>query len=158
ALGHVVGAIGNGDLRIAFAIVSLYQTFGLLMTLLDFPFSGTARATIGRTLDLALRRQADNGASETDKVTALFSEAFQSRRIDEIGQFIEPDPSSLMGRLDRHTVIFRGIRVAAFAPLLFANLFGKLALIVLMPLLLGPLIALLWRARRYLADSTAVKL
>nr|MBA2450230.1 M48 family metalloprotease [Chloroflexota bacterium] len=35
ALGHLIGSIGNGDLRIAFAIVSVYQTFGLLCTLLD---------------------------------------------------------------------------------------------------------------------------
>jgi Zn-dependent protease with chaperone function len=158
ALGHVVGSIGNGDLRIAFAIVSVYQTFGLLMTLLDLPFSRTARATIGRALRLALRRTADNGDGEADKVTALFSEAFQSTRLDEIGQFIEPDPTSRLGRLDERTVIFRGIRIAALMPLLFANLFGKIVLLVLMPLVLGPLIALLWRTRRYMADSTAVKL
>ncbi len=158
ALGHLIGSIGNGDLRIAFAIVSVYQTFGLLMTLLDAPFTGAARSTIGRTLRFALRRPDRDAAGEAERVTALFSQTFTSARLDEIGKFLEPDPDTWLGRLDQRTVIFRGIRIAVLMPLLFANLFSKIVLLVLMPLLVGPLIALVWRSRRYLADSTAVQL
>lgn len=45
-----------------------------------------------------------------------------------------------------------------FLPLLFANLFSKIVLFVAVPLVVGPLIALVWRSRRYLADATAVQL
>jgi hypothetical protein len=45
-----------------------------------------------------------------------------------------------------------------FIPVILAALSVKMTLFVFTSFLLGPLIALLWRARRYLADATAVQL
>lgn len=158
ALGHLIGSIGNGDLRIAFSIVSVYQTLGLFMTLVDAPFSASARSNLLRILRYAFRPAGPEAAREGQTATAQLADTLKESRVDEIGKFIEPDPNSWLGRLDQRLVIIRGIRLAFFMPLLFANLFSKLALYVLLPLLIGPLIALVWRARRYLADATAVQL
>src|SRR4030095_770328 len=38
-IGHLIGSIGNGDLRIAFLMISVVLTFGTLVTLLRAPFS-----------------------------------------------------------------------------------------------------------------------
>jgi Zn-dependent protease with chaperone function len=37
-LAHLVGSIGNGDLRIAFTVTSVFETCGLLLSLINAPF------------------------------------------------------------------------------------------------------------------------
>jgi hypothetical protein len=38
-LGHLLASIANGDLRIASGVLTVLQTLGLFMTLMDVPFS-----------------------------------------------------------------------------------------------------------------------
>ena len=42
-LGHLLASIANGDLRIASGVLTVLQTLGLFMTLMDLPFSARAR-------------------------------------------------------------------------------------------------------------------
>ena len=42
-LGYLIGSIGNGDLRVGVLILSVFQTLGVLATVLDLPISGQAR-------------------------------------------------------------------------------------------------------------------
>jgi Zn-dependent protease with chaperone function len=157
-LGHLIGSVGNGDLRIAFAIASIYQTLGVLLTLLDAPFSADARAALVGVLRHALRTPGRDASVEAEALNTLLAQAMDQRRINQMSSFMAPHPSSFWGRLDRYTRITLGIRVAFFMPLLFANLIGKFVLLFIPPLLVGPLIALVWRSRRYLADATSVQL
>jgi Zn-dependent protease with chaperone function len=157
-LGHLIGSLGNGDLRIAFAIASVYQTLGVLLTLLDAPFSAEARADLMGVLRHALRAPGRDASVEAESLNTLLARAMEDRRMNQIGNFMAPDPSSFWGKLDRYTRITLGIRVAIFMPLIFANLIGKFVLLFIPPLLIGPLIALVWRSRRYLADATSVQL
>jgi Zn-dependent protease with chaperone function len=56
-VGHVIGSIGNGDLRIASIIFSIYQTWGALALLMAAPFAGASRRAIWRAFRAAFRGQ-----------------------------------------------------------------------------------------------------
>ena len=47
-VGHVVGSIGNGDLKIVSIIFSIYQTWGALALLVNAPFAASSRRAIWR--------------------------------------------------------------------------------------------------------------
>src|SRR6476659_10417154 len=49
-LAHLVGSIGNGDLGIAFTVTSVFETCGLLVTLINIPFNGESRARVWRVV------------------------------------------------------------------------------------------------------------
>jgi hypothetical protein len=149
--------VGNGDLRIAFAIASVYQTLGLLLTLLDAPFSAEARSDLFKALRHILRPPGQDAYVQAEALNTLLARSLEQSRLQDMQKFMAPG-SGLMGWLDRYTRVSLGIRVAFFMPLLFANLIGKFILLIIPPLLIGPLIALVWRSRRYLADATSVQL
>ena len=136
-VGHLVGSISNGDLEIAHALSTVLQTFGLLITLLDAPFGAVSGGQLRRLVRLTLRRRPD--AAEADALGAL-----------------------LAGRLslqdDDQTIAVEPKYPALWAPLVVANAAVKWTLFVFTTALVGPMLAMLWRSRRYLADATAVQL
>lgn len=46
ALAHLVASIGNGDLRIAFRVTSVFETYGLLLAVINSPFGSDSRRTL----------------------------------------------------------------------------------------------------------------
>jgi hypothetical protein len=74
-IGHLVGSMGNGDLRIAMTMLSLYQTLGVIVAALSSPFSPPARAAFRGLLRLALRRRRAGGTdtAEAEAVTQLLA-------------------------------------------------------------------------------------
>ncbi len=141
-IGHLVGSIANGDLRIAFRILSVFQAFGMLVTLLSAPFGPRARATLGRLLRFAVRRRiAPGGAdAEAEAVEAMLTEGLRTDEKDDVDRYTDKRmPVPLI-------------------PFILATACIKWTLFVFITFLVGPLIALLWRARRNLADATAVQL
>ena len=56
-VGHVVGSIGNGDLKIVSIIFSIYQTWGALALLVNAPFAASSRRAIWRGFRTAFRAQ-----------------------------------------------------------------------------------------------------
>lgn len=151
-LGHLIASIANDDLRIAFTVTSVFETCGLLVTLINAPFGKQARSNMWRVLRYALRRGPAGQAPETeaDAVAALLSGS------------LDPDKSEstkFFDSLDNKNRPFLK-RVGAFAlmPLFFTNMVIELTLWIFLRVLLGPCIALVWRTRRYLADASAVQL
>ena len=57
ALAHLVGSIGNGDLRIAFRVTSVLETYGLLLAIINAPFGPQARRTLWRIVRYVLGRK-----------------------------------------------------------------------------------------------------
>jgi len=49
-LAHLVGSIGNGDLGIAFTVTSVFETCGLLVNLINAPFSKESRGRLWRVV------------------------------------------------------------------------------------------------------------
>jgi Zn-dependent protease with chaperone function len=149
-IAHVMASVGNGDLTVAAEILTLLQTWGLISLLLEAPFLSHARASlasVGRTAWQTLQGKAD----ASDRELAL------DRMLEGAGH--EHDMASheveMLPNWHPLALLF------GYLPLLLtlglASIVAK-AIIWITALLIGPFVALLWRARRRLADATAVQL
>lgn len=151
-LAHLIGSIGNGDLRIGMLVLSVFQTFGLLATVLDLPLSGAARASIWKLIRAVLSKEDE---SESQIASELLAQSLGDRRMSEFNLIMD-DPTGPNAHGIRK--ILFNVRRFVFIPWLLLSLFGKMVLTVVGGFLLGPPIAFAWRTRRYLADATAVQL
>ena len=155
-LGHLIASIGNGDLGIALTMVTVFRTFGLVTTLLDAPVSSTARRTLWRLVRVSLTSRGSDQrvAEETAQLLSASAGEVELLDVDTVlgsGEERARAPGGLQGLLTK-------VRVYAFFPIWAAAGMAKTALMLLTFGLLGPMIALTWRTRRYLADATAVQL
>lgn len=146
AIAHFVGSVGNGDLHAAMEMLSLFQTVGMIGTLMETPFGPRSRALMGKLLAIVFRRKRSAGASETEAVGELFAEALEPSDKDDIAEFQKTHGERL------------GIRGVLLLPLMLSYLAFQLTEMVFNVWFLGPLLALMWRTRRYLADAMAVQL
>ncbi len=155
-LAHLRGSIGNGDLRIALRLITVFRTFGLVSTLLEAPISSSARAALGRFFKL-LVWPARDARAETEAVMQLLTARTSQVDVEDVDTTLgETGPK----RLPQRGIggLFTKIRVWALFPLWMAPGMAKTMLMLLSSSLLGPLVALTWRTRRSLADATAVQL
>ena len=150
-LAHLIGSIGNGDLRIAFTVTSIFETCGLLVTLINAPFGRQSRGTLWRILRYGFIRSSSETAraAEAEAVAALLTGSLDTGSHD-IDRFFE--------RLQNKKSALRGILSFVFLPVFFTNAAVEITLWFFLTVLLGPCMALLWRTRRYLADANAVAL
>ena len=144
-LAHLIASVGNGDLRIAFMVTSVFETCGLLVTLINAPFGKEARSKLWRTLRYAFRR---GPASVSDSAEAEAVAALLAGSIDTDQDYFDNKNKPFLVK------VFRFI----FFPLIFTNMCIEFTVWMFLSLLLGPCMALLWRTRRYLADASAVQL
>ncbi len=146
--GHLVASVGNGDLRIAFTVTSVFETCGLIVTLINAPFGSQSRSTLWRILRYSLRRGTGSAtAADAEEVAELLADTLDMNSSD-IDRFFNSSNPGLIRKFLR----------LLFFPFLFTNLAVELTLWFFLNLLLGPCMALLWRTRRYLADAGAVEL
>jgi Zn-dependent protease with chaperone function len=157
-LAHLVASIGNGDLGIALMMVTVFRTFGLVNVLVDTPISSSARATLRRLIAVAFfgRGKADDAARAAE-VAALLGSRVDAVEMEDVDLVLGSEeqqakaPRGLAGLLVK-------IRVWVFFPIWAAGGMAKTGLMLLIFGVLSPLLALTWRTRRYLADTTAVQL
>jgi Zn-dependent protease with chaperone function len=143
-VGHLIGAVGNGDLRVALALLSLFRTIGLIMTALGATLGPASRRTLWRVVRLAFRKPgAPVSEEEALQVDALLSKSVEMEDSD-------------IDRISAHgkTTILDVIKL----PFLMAYTAIWMCRIAFMSFVVSPLLALVWRSRRYLADATAVQL
>jgi len=149
-LASLIGSISNGDLRIAFTVTSVFETGGLLVTLINAPFGSQSRAVLWRLIRYAFRRSKDPQLqSEADAVASLLAHSLNSSSQDDIDRFFDQSPNK---------PLWRKVVTAVLFPMIFTNAAVKITLWFFTYGLLGPCMAMLWRARRYLADATAIQL
>ena len=148
-LAHLIGSIGNGDLRIAFTVTSVFETCGLLVTLINSPFGKQSRGALWRILRYGLMRSSSDGArsAEAETVAVLLTGCLDMGDGD-IDRFVNNPKKSA----------WRNFLFLVFLPIIFSNMAMEVTLWFFFTLLLGPCMALLWRTRRYLADASAVAL
>lgn len=145
-VGHLIGSVGNGDLRIAMRIVAMFQTFGVVMTMLGAAFGSESRTTLWRLVRLAFRRRsAPNLSEEADRLNDLLAVTLEDK---------SRDTADYSKRADKRM----GLVTMLQLPFFFAQGAFGLCQSIVVYLVVGPLIAYTWRARRYLADATAVQL
>ena len=142
-VAHLIGTIGNGDLRVSLSMLSLFRTIALVMTALGATLGPASRRALFRLLRLAIRRPA--GAAGTDELAQVDELLVQAG--DTHDQDIERLSQKRTGVLD----------LLRF-PFLLAHTAIWLCRLAFMSFVVGPLLALVWRSRRYLADASAVQL
>lgn len=147
-VGHLVASVGNGDLGIAFTVTSVFETCGLIVTLINAPFGKQSRSTLWRIIRYALRRGlAQAKSADAEEVAELLADTLDMNSTD----------FDLFFNSQRPGLIRKSLRLVFF-PFLFTNMTVEITLWFFLTVLLGPCMALLWRTRRYLADAGAVEL
>lgn len=145
---RVVASIANGDLRIAFLMLSIFQTARAWQYLLFGVSRGRTLRVLWRCVRMTLRPA--SGASEADRAN---DEAVAMDLID-VGSF----HTDLGTALESHGSLLGCL----FAPLLLPVRFAAWTMGFVMGaselLLTGPLVDAAWRSRELLADATAVQL
>lgn len=151
ALAHLVASIGNGDLRIAFRVTSVFETYGLLLALINSPFGPHARRTLWRIVRYSLigKKQSEASAAEAAAVADLLTRG-AGLESDDIDNFFDTTA--------KKKSVLRSIRNFLFFPIFLTNFAIKLSLWFFSFSMLEPSMALLWRKRKYLADASAVQL
>lgn len=151
ALAHLVASIGNGDLRIAFRVTSVFETCGLLVAIINSPFGPRSRHTLWRIVRYGLGGKSDiqGNAEEAAAVAALLTRT-AAASTDDIDELFDTTSSKKS--------LFRSIGSFLLFPIFLTNFAIKLSLWFFSLSMLGPSMALLWRTRVYLADAAAVQL
>lgn len=135
-VGHVVGSVGNGDLRIGTTLASVFQTLGLVETVLRAPGERAPRATLRRLLRYAFRRKRRDDSAT---MAALLMRAGTDVEVEN-----EPTPNAFMS--------------VVTLPFLMAGLAFTMTRMIFGWLVVNPFLRRAWRARKHLADATAVQL
>ena len=150
-IGQLIGSIGNGDLRVAFMVTSVFETCGLLVTLINSPFGRESRSILWRILRYGFSSSSNQAAhaAEAEAVASLLSRSLDMGQSD-IDRFFDS--------ADKKRSLWRKFLSAIFFPFFFTNVAIELTLWFFLTVLLGPCMALVWRTRRYLADASAVQL
>ncbi len=151
ALAHLIASIGNGDLRIAFRVTSVFETYGLLLAFINAPFGSESRRTLWRILRFAVAGQ---GTSDSASVAA----AAVAQLLTRGTQLDTDDIDRLFDSTRKKKSVFRAIRDFLLFPVFLTNFAFKLSLWFFSFTMLVPSMALLWRKRKYLADACAVQL
>lgn len=133
-IAHLVGSVGNGDLRIAWLLLSVFQTYTLLSILMDAPSSRVARRNAWRAFRGLLRRD--------------------PAELDAIAELLLSSDGHATGGGEPSGGFFMLLRL----PFVLASLTVQMLTMLGSMLVFGPTLGALWRARRYLADATAVQL
>jgi Zn-dependent protease with chaperone function len=157
-IAHLIGSVGNGDLRIASIIYSIYQTWGALALTLDAPVQRHARKAVWRAFKVAFRPQ----RREVD----VWEAEFASEALLRGSQNEDADPTDIGERVmsgssrpgQRQPNIFEKAYVAAMLPLILGAQVVRFAIFISSVVLIGPIVSFMWRARRHLADAMAVQL
>lgn len=154
-LGHLIGSIGNGDLRGAAQIHSLLYVVELLIVVVLAPFARVPRRIAGRWLAFPLWRLGRSPDARAAGARELIELLLDHRRRFGAGTAGADDPverlgADYFGPVGRILVRICPPLIALFAAATVAT--GVLLLFASLP------VALLWRSRRYLADATAVEL
>src|SRR6478735_3013401 len=146
-LAHLVGSIGNGDLGIAFTVTSVFETSGLLLSLINIPFDSDARRRVWRVV----RYMLTGGTPEQKAADAAAIAESLAGSLDN-----DPDTGKYFNR--GNPGLFKKIYRFLLFPLMFTNMAINITLWFFLNVLLGPCMAMLWRTRRYLADASSVEL
>jgi Zn-dependent protease with chaperone function len=121
-IGHLVGSTGNGDLRISLIIASVFQAYGLLVTLVDTPFGSESRAAVMRLLRFAMLRGSTGGRdAEAAAVTTLLTRHLGMEGEDDLNRFMEADQ-------EQEDSVMKSIRTVLLLPVFFTNLAIKVTL------------------------------
>lgn len=159
---YLIGSIANGDMRTglrAALTMGLFGVFGRISTALNpgnrsgrvflrllralsFPTAAGARALADELADPFAEPESSADSSPSASIRSRHASAGNTT-------------SANAGRIARYIEILKFVLAAmVMGPVVLAGFFGG----VMGSFVLGPLLALAWRQRKYMADATAVRL
>ena len=138
AIAHLMGSAGTGDLGISLTVVSLLLTLTLVNNLCGMAISPQARRP---SLALLLRLLSPGGRGAEDHL--MIAQLLHAHEL-EVG--------------DESQGWTAGIRRVIGLPWLLMGGLFMIAKMIILLFLVGPLMALLGKQRKYLADASAVQL
>lgn len=138
-IAHVLASIGQGDLRASLMLLTIPQTLGLVATMIGAPVGRAARHALWTLITLAIGRRNDRDAA------AQVCELLAANADD-------------MADVDESPTGKTRLRDVLRLPFIMGQAAFWMSQKIALWLFVGPLIALVFRARRYLADATAVQL
>ncbi|HJU64167.1 MAG TPA: M48 family metalloprotease [Gemmatimonadaceae bacterium] len=150
-IGHLIGSVGNGDLRIALTLLSVYQTFGLLRLLFSTAFGAESRRSMWRLVRYAVLPRHPSRATEEAAVADLLLRTLAQDK-DDLDRYMETTDKGAM------STVRTLMRAPVIMTLGMASVTAQFAVMISSMLLFGPAFAALWRTRRKLADAMAVQL
>ncbi|MEO6002038.1 MAG: M48 family metalloprotease [Opitutus sp.] len=155
-IGHLTASGINGDLRLTTEMLRVFYVLGLAVTILDLPFSHRARVAFSALVGLVFKSGRQGEGANSDAVAAQLTESLQPEGLEAVTEFmrraVEPKGDGALRKVVG-AVILMPLLPLIMIRLLAAIVYGMLSLFVL-----GPLVAVLLRSRRRLADATAVQL
>jgi Zn-dependent protease with chaperone function len=151
-LAHLVGSIGNGDLRGAVQIHAMLYVLELMIVVVLAPFARFPRGVARQWLAFPFLAPFRSPARRAERAHVLIRLLQQHRGLMragdvESGRGLDAEYFGPVGR-----VVVRVVPPLTALVLLCQVVTGFLLLFASVP------VALLWRSRRYLADATAVQL
>ena len=139
---HLVGSIADGDMKIGTRIATVLGLFGLIARLSGSFADREAARRLMKLLRASLRR---GGNSADGELAVALANPFEAG-----GHSPHPDDSNTSNKVPWRTLAWMPL----VGPLVISGFFGGFV----STMMLGPLLALTWRRRKYMADATAVRL
>ena len=134
ALAHLIASIGNGDMRIGHRMVTVMQMLSTISLLVNAPVNREARGLFVRFVRLGFGRASQ---ADAQAVAAMLANPFHTKH---------------SGGADDSTN--KWIALVTFGASMVDLIFSKIAQIFF----LGPVLGMIWRRRKHLADAMAVEL
>ena len=160
-VAHLISSVANGDLRILASLNALFQSMGLVLLAVDavFALSSSAARNLLRALRVLLGARLD--PAEVAAVEELLVARILVLREDGLhgltSDLRKPQAETGIGKLvKRFPPLY--VVLAPFLLLYIVSLLLRWQVWLLRLLLAGPMVMLVWRTRRYLADAGSVQL
>ena len=153
-VAHLVGSVGNGDLEIAATIFSVFETWTLVAAILEAPVSWRRRAFLRRFARAAIAEV--RGGVDPREAGAVV-DALLAGRESDVEDFLTTI-EAIQPKSARDGCYIVLVQLPLIAVLGLATITARETTNLVTVLVLGPWLAAMWRARRRLADATAVQL
>jgi Zn-dependent protease with chaperone function len=151
-VAHLVGSVGNGDLEIGATIFSVFETWALMGAILETPLSSARRAFVRRFTRAVYAEM--RGRGDEHEARAVIDQLVGGPDHEEFISMVEAiEPKSA-----RDGCFIVVIKVPLIAVIGLSTIAAKESTNLFTLFALGPWLAAMWRARRRLADATAVQL
>jgi Zn-dependent protease with chaperone function len=150
-VAHLIGSVGNGDLEIAAIILSVVETWALATALFEAVLYPRQRQLV-RDFGIASVRSL-RGTLDPRDARSVVDRLLGSSMPDPMEVAESFQPENLWGVLFGLFIL-----IPVLATLGIASIAARTASSLFTAIGFGPWIAAMWRARRRLADATAVQL
>jgi Zn-dependent protease with chaperone function len=160
-VAHLIGSVANGDLRILASLNAVFQSMGLVLLAVDavLALSPSAARDMFRALRFILGARLDllEAAAIEDLLVARILVLREDGLHGLASDLRKPQPETRLGRLvKRFPPLY--VVLVPFLLLYIVSLLLRWQVWLLRLLLAGPMVMMVWRTRRYLADAASVQL